>query len=88
MFDWIVGLVERGGYLGITLLMLAENLFPPIPSELIMPLAGFSAAQGKLNVMLVILSGTIGSVRWPGTTSGGGWDRTGCGASPPATAAG
>ncbi|MBI0538449.1 DedA family protein [Roseomonas sp. KE2513] len=62
MFDWIVGLVERGGYLGITLLMLAENLFPPIPSELIMPLAGFSAAQGKLNVMLVILSGTIGSV--------------------------
>jgi membrane protein DedA with SNARE-associated domain len=62
MFDWIVGLVEWGGYVGIALLMLAENLFPPIPSELIMPLAGFSAAQGKLNVVLVILSGTIGSV--------------------------
>lgn len=62
MFDWIVGLVERGGYVGIALLMLAENLFPPIPSELIMPLAGFSAAQGKLQIMLVILSGTIGSV--------------------------
>jgi membrane protein DedA with SNARE-associated domain len=62
MFDWMVGLVEKGGYVGIALLMLAENLFPPIPSELIMPLAGFSAAQGKLNVLLVILSGTIGSV--------------------------
>ena len=62
MFDWIIGLVERGGYVGIALLMLAENLFPPIPSELIMPLAGFSAAQGKLDVTLVILSGTIGSV--------------------------
>jgi len=62
MFDWIVGLVEWGGYVGIALLMLVENLFPPIPSELIMPLAGFSAAQGKLNVVLVVLSGTIGSV--------------------------
>ncbi|MDN3563303.1 DedA family protein [Paeniroseomonas aquatica] len=62
MFDWIVGLVEQGGYLGIALLMLAENLFPPIPSELIMPLAGFSAAQGKLDVVLVVLSGTVGSV--------------------------
>lgn len=62
MFDWIVDLVEQGGYVGIALLMLAENLFPPIPSELIMPLAGFSAAQGKLDVVLVVLSGTIGSV--------------------------
>ena len=62
MFDWIVALVERSGYLGVALLMLAENLFAPIPSELIMPLAGFSAAQGKLNIVLVVLSGTIGSV--------------------------
>lgn len=62
MFDWIVALVEQSGYLGVALLMLAENLFPPIPSELIMPLAGFSAAQGKLNIVLVVLSGTIGSV--------------------------
>lgn len=62
MFDWIVGLVEQGGYVGITLLMLAENLFPPIPSELIMPLAGFSVARGKLDIVLVVLSGTIGSV--------------------------
>jgi membrane protein DedA with SNARE-associated domain len=62
MFDWIAGIVEEGGYGGILLLMLAENVFPPIPSELIMPLAGFLAAQGKLNGGLVIASGTLGSV--------------------------
>lgn len=62
MFDWITGLVQQGGYLGIAALMLAENLFPPIPSELIMPLAGFSAARGEMNLWLVILAGTVGSL--------------------------
>src|SRR3546814_1862992 len=47
MVDWIARLVEGGGYLGIAALMFAENLFPPIPSELIMPLAGFAAADRK-----------------------------------------
>ncbi|WP_134496665.1 DedA family protein [Microvirga pakistanensis] len=62
MFDWITGLIETSGYLGIALLMFAENVFPPIPSELIMPLAGFTAARGDLNFALVILAGTLGSV--------------------------
>src|SRR3546814_11619065 len=62
MFDWITGLVEDGGYLGIAALMLAENLFPPIPSELIMPLAGFAAARGDLNIFLVVASGAAGSL--------------------------
>lgn len=62
MFDWIVGFVEKGGYLGVALLMFLENVFPPIPSELIMPLAGFAAARGDMNVWLVVLSGTIGSL--------------------------
>lgn len=62
MFDWIASFVERTGYLGIALLMLAENLVPPIPSELIMPLAGFAAARGGLDIGLVIISGTVGSV--------------------------
>jgi membrane protein DedA with SNARE-associated domain/uncharacterized membrane protein YkvA (DUF1232 family) len=44
------------------LLMLAENIFPPIPSELIMPLAGFVAARGELNPVLVVLAGTLGSL--------------------------
>ena len=62
MFDWIVSFIDKAGYGGIALLMLLENLFPPIPSELIMPLAGFSAAQGALNIGGVIVSGTIGSL--------------------------
>ena len=62
MLDWITGLVKQSGYLGIALLMFAENLFPPIPSELIMPLAGFTAARGDLNVFLAIMSGAAGSL--------------------------
>ena len=62
MFEWITAFVEKSGYLGIALLMLAENVFPPIPSELIMPLAGFVAARGELNAALVVAAGTVGSV--------------------------
>lgn len=50
------------GYPGIALVMLAENLFPPIPSELVMPFAGFLAAQGKMSVPLSILAGTVGAL--------------------------
>src|SRR4051794_41961531 len=60
MFDWITGFVVRSGYGGVLLLMLAENVVPPIPSELIMPLAGFTAARGQLSLVLVILAGTAG----------------------------
>jgi membrane protein DedA with SNARE-associated domain len=62
MFDWIVSWVESGGYVAIALLMLLENVFPPIPSELIMPLAGFSAARGTLNIVGVVAAGTAGSL--------------------------
>ncbi len=62
MFDWIVSTIDHWGYPGIFFLMVAENVFPPIPSELIMPLAGFLAGSGKLNLWLTILAGTVGSV--------------------------
>lgn len=62
MFEWVSNFVAESGYLGIALLMLAENIFPPIPSELIMPLAGFAAGQGRLNFVLAVISGSIGSV--------------------------
>lgn len=62
MFDWIVDVLARSSYLGVALLMLAENLFPPIPSELIMPLAGFVAARGDMSLPGVIAAGTLGSV--------------------------
>ena len=61
MSDWIIGFEEMGS-LGIAVLMFAENVFPPIPSELIMPLAGFSAARGELDLMIVIIAGSIGSL--------------------------
>jgi membrane protein DedA with SNARE-associated domain len=42
--------------------MLLENLFPPIPSELIMPLAGFTVAQGKMNFGIAVFAGTVGTM--------------------------
>ncbi len=63
MQDWITNLMNSWGYLGIALLMFLENIIPPIPSELIMPLAGFTATgQGELSLPLVIVAGTIGSL--------------------------
>ncbi|MGZ3215052.1 DedA family protein [Paracoccus sp. T5] len=61
MFDWITGLLQGGGALAIAALMLLENVFPPIPSELIMPLAGFNAARGGTSLWLAVLAGGIGS---------------------------
>ncbi|MDS3860528.1 DedA family protein [Thermosynechococcaceae cyanobacterium BACA0444] len=62
MAEWIVSLIGQLGYVGITLLMCLENLFPPIPSELIMPLAGFAVSQGKMNLGLVIFAGVAGTI--------------------------
>jgi membrane protein DedA with SNARE-associated domain len=62
MFEWITSTVRTLGYSGVALLALLENVFPPIPSELVLPLAGFVAAQGELNVWMVIIAGTAGSL--------------------------
>jgi membrane protein DedA with SNARE-associated domain len=62
MAKWVIGTIESTGYFGIVFLMFVENVFPPIPSEVIMPLAGFMAAEGKENLLAVILAGTFGSV--------------------------
>lgn len=55
-------LVEQWGYAGIFAAMVLENVIPPIPSEVIMPLAGFYVGQGKLNFVLVVLAGLLGTV--------------------------
>jgi membrane protein DedA with SNARE-associated domain len=60
--EWIVNTITEFGYLGIMLLMLLEAVFPPIPSELIIPFAGFSVSQGRLDFVLVILAATAGSL--------------------------
>lgn len=62
MQEWITNTMTSLGYLGIALLMFAENLFPPIPSELIMPLAGFTVAEGKMNFTLAVFAGVIGTI--------------------------
>ena len=54
--------MERLGYFGIALLMFLDNVFPPIPSEIIMPSAGYSASQGSLTLIGVIIAGSIGSI--------------------------
>ena len=59
---WITEFIESAGYLGVALLMIAENVFPPIPSELVMPFAGFSAARGALSLPGAIVAGTMGSL--------------------------
>jgi membrane protein DedA with SNARE-associated domain len=59
---WVTGVVQTGGYLGIALLTVLENLFPPIPSELILPVAGFLTAQGQLQFVWVVVAATAGSL--------------------------
>lgn len=62
MLHWISYLVGALNYWGVAILMAIENIFLPLPSELIMPLAGFETANGRLGLSGVILGGTIGSV--------------------------
>jgi len=62
MSDWVVRLIEQSGYLGVAFLMFLETIFPPIPSEVIMPVAGVAAAQGKLGFIPVVASGTAGAM--------------------------
>lgn len=54
--------MQKLGPFGIALLMFLENVFPPIPSELIMPLAGYLATRGDMNIVVVIAAGSIGSL--------------------------
>ena len=61
MFEWIVQLIDRAGYAGIAFIMFLEAVFPPIPSWLVMPLAGFEASSGRFSPVLVVLAGTTGS---------------------------
>lgn len=62
MKDWIIAVMEQLGYVGIALLMFLDNIFPPIPSEIIMPSAGYTASQGQLILSGVIIAGSLGSI--------------------------
>lgn len=61
MDQWIETILEQFGAFGVGMLMLLENVFPPIPSELVMPWAGYSVSQGQSSFVAVVASGSIGS---------------------------
>ena len=72
--DWVVGLMETFGAAGAGLAVYAENLFPPIPSEVILPLAGFTASRGDLDLLAAIVFTTLGSLLGAFTLYGlGAW---------------
>ena len=60
--DWVFSIVDRMGSLGVGLLILLENLVPPIPSEVVLPLAGFRSSTGDLDVFAVWCAATLGAV--------------------------
>ena len=62
MTEFIVDLTAWGGYFGIFLLMVLENVFPPIPSEVIMGLGGIAVARGQMTIVPLIVAGTAGTV--------------------------
>jgi len=62
IINWLVETIGAMGYIGIFLLMAMESSIIPIPSEIIMPPAGYLVHEGKMNMALVILSGTLGSL--------------------------
>jgi membrane protein DedA with SNARE-associated domain len=61
MTEWILHLIEQGGYWGIAFLMFIENVFPPIPSEVIMGLGGIAMARGTMAFWPLLFAGTVGS---------------------------
>ena len=58
----VLDVIEALGYVGLALLLVAENLFPPIPSEVVLPLAGFLVGRGDLNLWGAMVAATFGSV--------------------------
>lgn len=70
---WAMSVMESLGGVGVALLIALENLFPPLPSEVILPLAGFTASQGSFGLLVIILWATAGSVLGAVALYGLGW---------------
>lgn len=62
MQEWLIEFMNQYGYLGIALLIAVENIFPPIPSEVILTFGGFLTTYTAMNPWLVALAATVGSV--------------------------
>lgn len=61
LVGWIADVIELLGAVGVGVLTLAEVFFPPIPSELVLPMAGFLAGQGRLHLVAAVVASTVGS---------------------------
>ena len=59
---WVASVIESLGEVGVGLLVALENLIPPIPSEIVLAMAGYLASEGRVNVVLVWVAATAGSV--------------------------
>lgn len=59
---WVVGVIEALGPAGVGLVVALENLFPPIPSEVVLPVAGYVASQGEMSLVWAIVAATLGAV--------------------------
>lgn len=80
MEDWIINVINQYGYLSIILLIAVENIFPPIPSEVILTFGGFLTTYTYMNPWWVIVSATVGSLvgavvlyLWDGCWRRSGW---------------
>ncbi len=62
LVEWVTSVVESLGYWGVAALVALENLFPPIPSEVVLPLAGFVSVEGDASVVGMVIAATIGSM--------------------------
>ena len=90
MADWITGVIGEHGYLALFALMFLENIFPPIPSELILPFAGYAAAKGDINPIGAVMAGSTArcSVLLLGMVSATGLELRGASVPPSSTAGG
>src|SRR3954454_23033846 len=59
---WVASVIESLGEVGVGLLVALENLVPPIPSEVVLSMAGYLASEGRTNLVWVIVAATVGSV--------------------------
>ncbi|MFE9655974.1 DedA family protein [Micromonospora sp. NPDC006431] len=59
---WVAGVLDAMGALGVALLVALENVVPPIPSEIVLAMAGYLCAEGRFNVVLIVLAATAGSL--------------------------
>lgn len=60
--DWVVSVIAAISYVGVALLVALESVFPPIPSEVVLPAAGLAASRGEANLVSMMVAATVGSV--------------------------